>query len=463
MFKKIPGNHNYIVSLNSQLCKSNGTPSDLPITDDFLFINLYGFTQRVSLSWLALIAHFEIKLPESFLSITFTDCNPVVSASNCGKIVCFKRPIVVNRDFRVIPNYSDYAISKEGVLLDLETNKTFGDFSMDRDYPMVSIYDPDRAHVRKVLVHRLVALAWVKNPDVVGKPIVNHKDGNKKNYHCRNLEWCSYSENNTHAVVTGLRNDSRKFKVRDIKENTVKHYDSFRQVCLDVGLHETTKYKDKIYQKRTKIVKNRYEIKELNDLSPWVTDAEAAVKKSRYTIKLTYPNGSEQLFYTIVDVMRRLKIWNISYNIAEIVKVAATKHPDIKIEVTDNFETREIQALRLSDGKVFEAKRAVDLSRELGVGQSTIVAALKSSEQYDCKGFVFRYKSDKQWDSSYKRHPNAPKVITGRNAVTGETTVFPSLEAVVSTFNTTYHIAKSRIENGLPLGDWELKENLTLL
>jgi hypothetical protein len=47
--------------------------------------------------------------------------------------------------------------------------------------------------------------------------------------------------------------------------------------------------------------------------------------------------------------------------------------------------------------------------------------------------------------------------------ITGETMMFPSLEAVMSTFNTSYHIVKSRIENSLPLGDWELKENLTLL
>lgn len=50
---------------------------------------------------------------------------------------------------------------------------------------------------RRFLVHRLVAEAFIANPD--GKPEINHKDGNRKNLVATNLEWCNQSENILHA------------------------------------------------------------------------------------------------------------------------------------------------------------------------------------------------------------------------------------------------------------------------
>ena len=57
---------------------------------------------------------------------------------------------------------------------------------------------------KTISIHRLVANAFVSNPDPISKTDINHKDGNKLNNNFLNLEWVTKSENMIHAFSTGL-------------------------------------------------------------------------------------------------------------------------------------------------------------------------------------------------------------------------------------------------------------------
>lgn len=64
-------------------------------------------------------------------------------------------------------------------------------------------------------VHRLMMEAFVGND--LENPIVNHKDGNKRNNTLSNLEWSTYAKNNKHARDTGLNpGELRSKEVRAI-------------------------------------------------------------------------------------------------------------------------------------------------------------------------------------------------------------------------------------------------------
>ena len=67
-----------------------------------------------------------------------------------------------------------------------------------------------------ISVHRLVALSFIPNPEK--KPQVNHKDGNKSNNSIGNLEYLSPSDNQRHAIATGLKRARR-----GIESHAYKH------------------------------------------------------------------------------------------------------------------------------------------------------------------------------------------------------------------------------------------------
>ena len=96
---------------------------------------------------------------------------------------------------------------------------------------------------RNFLIHRLVALAWVRNRKPDAYLIVNHKDGNKLNCRWTNLQWCNNSINILHARRTGL-NPYNKPTVGKKFGNSSKYrgvtYDAARDMWRAYVRHDNT-------------------------------------------------------------------------------------------------------------------------------------------------------------------------------------------------------------------------------
>lgn len=109
----------------------------------------------------------------------------------------------MTEEFRIIPDTEGmYSVSNLGRIRNNSTDFILNPFITARGYLQVSIQFTSRKDRITIDVHKLVIRAFI--PRVDGKPWANHIDGNKLNNKSSNLEWCTPTENNEHAVKLGL-------------------------------------------------------------------------------------------------------------------------------------------------------------------------------------------------------------------------------------------------------------------
>lgn len=84
-----------------------------------------------------------------------------------------------------------------------------------KGYQKVGLYNGTHRSKKQVLVSRLVASAFIPNP--LNLPCVNHRDEVKDNNVLTNLEWCTYSYNNSYGTKPQVMSEHMSKPIIQIK------------------------------------------------------------------------------------------------------------------------------------------------------------------------------------------------------------------------------------------------------
>lgn len=126
-----------------------------------------------------------------------------------------------------INEFPRYEVSNKGNVRNAQTLKHLRTFTQQaHNYLTVNLYNEEGK--KNVLVHRLVAEAFIPNQTPEIRDQINHLDKNTHNNNASNLEWCHRSRNLCHA-----HHGDDVLKKIDLESGTVlEEFESFEDINL---------------------------------------------------------------------------------------------------------------------------------------------------------------------------------------------------------------------------------------
>lgn len=129
--------------------------------------------------------------------------------------------------WKKIDGHPNYSVSNLGRVRNDKKNKLIKPFN-SHGYLRVEL------NGIKYRIHRLVAKAFIPNPN--NFEVINHKDSNRANNICENLEWCTQQYNIKQSLPKHTEVTGKKILQIDSNGNIVKEWDSISEASRQLGI-----------------------------------------------------------------------------------------------------------------------------------------------------------------------------------------------------------------------------------
>ena len=337
----------------------------------------------------------------------------------------------MDETWKTITDYPNYNISNYGNVKNIITNKPLRS-SEKGGYICISLNQ--NGNRKSFKIHRLVALAFIDNPE--NKSDVNHKDKNKMNNMVSNLEWMTRKENNIHRCQDIKIKSNKNKQINRIDRNTnevLEQYNSIEDAAIWVLNNNLTKNihngRNSIGNCITGLAKTSYGYK-------WELLADDNLENEIWkqvpnTVKTYYVSNLGRFKNSFGIISKNAKpnlsgyyvvvLDNITYRLHRIVALTFIDNSENKEQVNhidgnklnnavNNLEwvtnkenqihkfktglgnnfTRKIIQYDLGMNKIKEFNSIVEASKELKIHKNNIWAVIRNYKK-TAGGFIFKY------------------------------------------------------------------------